>query len=164
FRESGNRQWLAEALFGVGVVLTDMGVWTDGEEVLREAREVALANGDVLYATVIHLHLGFHLAAQAGAAKQEEARRISNTYRDQPQLGSVVRALANKILADVSMAAGDHETAETAVRGALVGLTALLPYRLQIVPTAVALSLAQGRVAEACELAEEALALLDEQG
>lgn len=103
FRESGKHLWLAEALFGLGMALTDLGVWTKGEEVLREAREVARANGDVFYDTVIHLYLGFNLAGQADAAKQEEARRISNTYRDQPQLGPTVQAFANKILADVSM-------------------------------------------------------------
>lgn len=164
FRESGKHLWLAEALFGLGMALTDLGVWTKGEEVLREAREVARANGDVFYDTVIHLYLGFNLAGQADAAKQEEARRISNTYRDQPQLGRAVQAFANKILADVSMAAGDRETAEVAVRAALAGFVAMLPHRLQVVPTAVALSLEQGRVAEARQLAEDALVQLEEQG
>jgi tetratricopeptide (TPR) repeat protein len=164
FRESGNRRWLAEALLAVGMALTDLGAWTHGEEVLREARETALANGDVFYATASHLHLGFNLVGQADAAKQEEARRISDVYRDQPQFGPAIQGLANKILADVSMAAGDRETAEVAVRAALAGFMAMLPYRLQVVPTAVALFLEQGRVAEARQLAEEALVQLDEQG
>lgn len=164
FRESGNHRWLAEALFGVGMALTDMGVWTKGEEALREAREVARTNGDVFYDMVIHLHLGFNLASQADAAKQEEARRISNTYCDQPQLGGAVQGCSNKILADLSMAAGDREAAEAAVRAALTGFVTMLPYRLQVVPTAVALSLEQGRVAEARQLAEEALVQLKKQG
>jgi len=164
FRESTNWLWLSDALFALGIALTDMGIWTDGEEVLREARKVALANGNVYYSTVIHLHLGFTLAAQADAAKQEEARRISDAYRDQPQLGPAVHGAANKILADVSMAAGDRETAEPAIRAALVAYASMLPYRLQVVPTAVALSLDRGRVAEARQLAEEALVQLDEQG
>jgi tetratricopeptide (TPR) repeat protein len=161
FREGGKRLWLAEALFAAGMALTAMGVWTKGEEVLREA---AHASGDVFYDTVVHLHLGFNLAVQADPAKQEEARRISNTYRDQPQLGPAVQGFANKVLADVAMAAGDRETAEVAVRAALEGFGAMLAYRLQVVPTAVALSLKQGRVADARRLAEEALVQLEEQG
>jgi serine/threonine protein kinase len=161
FRESGKQLWLAEALFAAGMALTSMGVWTKGEEVLREA---AHTSGDVFYDTVIHLHLGFNLAVQACTAKQEEARRISNAYRDQPQLGPAVQGFANKVLADVAMAAGDRETAEVAVRAALEGFGAMLSYRLQVVPTAVALSLTQGRVADARRLAEEALVQLEEQG
>jgi hypothetical protein len=148
----------------VGITLTDLGAWAHGEEVLREASEAVLASGDVFYAMMIHLHLGLNLAAQADPAKQEEARRISNTYRDQPQLGLIFQGIANKILADVSLAAGDRETAEMAVRAALAGLMATRPYRLLVFPTAVALFLEQGRVAEARQLAEEALAQLDEQG
>jgi hypothetical protein len=164
FRESGQHLWLAEALFGVGMALTDLGAWTRGEEVLREAREVARAHGDAFYDTVIHLYLGFNLAGQADAVKQDEARRISHTYRDQPRLGPAVEAFANKILADVSAAAGDRETAEVAVRAALAGFVAMLPHRLQVIPTAVALFLAQGRVAEARQLAEDALVQLEAQG
>ncbi len=163
FRESGTQLWLAEALHGVGMALTEMGVWTRGEEVLREALEVARANGDVFYDTVIHLHLGLHLAGRADPAKREEARRISDRYRDQ-QLGPAVLGAANTILADVSMAAGDRETAEVAVRAALAAFVTMLPYRLRVVPTAVALFLERGRVAEARQLAEEALVQLDEQG
>jgi tetratricopeptide (TPR) repeat protein len=163
FRDSGNQLWLAEALHGVGMALTEMGVWTRGEEVLREALEVARANGDVLYDTVVHLHLGLHLAGQADAAKREEARQISDRYLDQ-QLGPAVLGAANKILADVSMAAGDRETAEVAVRTALAAYVSMLPYRLRVVPTAVALFLEGGRVAEARQLAEEAVVQLDEQG
>lgn len=164
FRESTNWRWLSSALFALGMALTDMGIWTDGEEVLREARKVALANGDAYTSTVIHLHLGLKLAGQADAAKQEEARRISDAYRDQPQLGPATHGMANTILADVAMAAGDRETAEAAARVALVAFVSMLPYRLQVVPTAVALSLERGRVAEARQLAEEALVQLDDQG
>jgi tetratricopeptide (TPR) repeat protein len=163
FRDSGKQLWLAEALHGVGMALTEMGVWTRAEEVLREALEVARANGDVFYDTVIHLHLGLHLAGRADPAKQEEARRISDRYRDQ-QLGPAVLGAANKILADVAMAAGDRETAEVAVRAALAAFVSMLPYRLRVVPTAIALFLERGGVAEARQLAEEALAQLDEQG
>ncbi|HEX3477713.1 MAG TPA: protein kinase [Kofleriaceae bacterium] len=164
FRASGNRHWVAEALFAVGMALMEMGAWTRTEEVLREAWEIARTSGDVFYAMVIHLHLGFALAYQDDAARQEEARRISDTYRDQPQLGPVVHGSANKILADVSIAAGDRETAETAVRAALGGFATLLPYRLRVVPTAVALSLERGQVAEARQLAEESLAQLEARG
>jgi serine/threonine protein kinase/tetratricopeptide (TPR) repeat protein len=164
FRETGKHLWLAEAQFGLGMALTDLGEWTKGEQVLREAREVARAHGDVFYDTVIHLYLGFNLAGQADAARQDEARRISDGYRDQPQLGLVVQGFANKILAEVSVAAGDRETAEVAVRAALAGFVAMLPHRLQVIPTAIALFLEQGRVAEARELAEQALVQLEEQG
>jgi len=164
FRESGNRQWLAQALFLVGMALLEMGVWTNGEEVLREAGAVALTNGDVFYATVIHLHLGFYLVGQADAAKQEEARQISETYRDQPQFGPAIHGGANMILADVSMGAGDRETAEVPLRTALAGFVSMLPYRLWVLPTAVALFLEQGQGAEARQLAEEVLVQLDEQG
>jgi len=164
FRESGNRQWLTSSLLMVGIALTDLGAWAHGEQVLREARQAAQASGDVFYDTLIHLRLGLNLAVQADAAKQEEARWISNTYRDQPQLGPYVNGFANAVLADVSMAAGDRETAEMAVRAALENFGAMLSYRLQVVPRAVALCLEQGRVAEARQLAEEALAQLDEQG
>jgi tetratricopeptide (TPR) repeat protein len=164
FRESGNRPRLVEALYRLGIALMNMGVWTNAEEVLREAREVALANEFRLNAALSHLHLGFALASQADAAKQEEARQISDAYRDQPQVGSGIQGLANKILADVSMAAGDQETAEKAIRAALGDLDSLLPYRLWVVPTAVALFLKQGRVAMARQFAEEALVQLEEQG
>jgi serine/threonine protein kinase/tetratricopeptide (TPR) repeat protein len=164
FRGCGNRHWLAEALLAEGIALTDLGVWTNGEEVLREAREVALANGDVFYATFIHLRLGFNLVGRGDEAKHEEARRISDAYRDQPQLGPAVQGQANKILADVSMAAGDRETAVAAIRAALADFVSMPPFRLQVVPTAVALYLEQGRVAEARQLAEEALVQLGEQG
>ena len=164
FRASGNRQRLVEALFRLGTALTEMGAWADGEEVLREGWKLALASGARFYATVIHLQLGINLASQVDAGKHQEARRISDAYRDRPQLGSAVQGGANKILADVAIAAGDRETAETAVRAALEGFAAYLPYRLGVVPAAVALFLDQGRVAEARRLAEEALAQLDEQG
>jgi hypothetical protein len=164
FRESGNRQRLVEALFRQGTALTDLGAWANGEEVLRDAWKLALDNGAPFYATVIHLQLGINLAGQANAAKHEEARWISDAYRDQPQLGPAVQGASNKILADVSIAVGDHATAETAVRAALKGFASLLPYRLRVVPTAVRLFLEQGRVTEARQLAEEALAQLDEQG
>src|SRR4029078_12247309 len=75
FRESGKKLFLAEALFAGGMALTDMGVWTKGEEVLREA---ARASGDVFYDGAIHLHLGFNLAVEPDEAKQEEARRMSS--------------------------------------------------------------------------------------
>jgi serine/threonine protein kinase len=162
FRESGNWHWHV-ALFGVGLALTDMGVWTSGEEALREAREGALANGDGFFSTVIHLHLGLNLADQVDAAKQEEARRISDTYRDQPQLGSTVHGLANQIMADAAMATGDREMAEAAAGAALAAYASMLTYRLRVVPTAVALLLERGRVAEARQLAEDALVQLDEQ-
>jgi serine/threonine protein kinase len=163
FRDSGKQLWLAEALHGVGMALTELGVWTRGEEVLREALEVARANGDVFYDTVIHLNLGFHLAGRADPAKREEARQISDRYRDQ-QLGPAVLGAANQILADVAMAAGDRDTTEVAVRTALDAFVSMLPYRLRVVPTAVALFLERGRVGEARQLAEEALVQLDEQG
>ena len=164
FRDSGKHLWLAEAVFGLGMALTEMGEWRRGEEALREAREVARAHGDVFYDTVIHLYLGFNLACQADAAKQAEARRISDAYRDQPQLGLVVQGFANKILAEVSTAAGDRETAAAAVRAALAAFVAMLPHRLQVIPTAIAQLLEQGRVAEARALAEQALVQLEAQG
>jgi hypothetical protein len=110
------------------------------------------------------MHLGFNLAGQADAAKRAEARRISDAYRDQPQLGPLIVGGANRILAEVSLAAGDRETAEAATLAALTDYVVLPTPRMRVVPTAVALFLEQGRVAEARQLAEEALAQLDEQG
>lgn len=62
------------------------------------------------------------------------------------------------------MAAGDRDTAEVAVAAALASFVAMLPHRLQVIPTAVALFLDQGRVTEARQLAEGALVQLEEQG
>jgi eukaryotic-like serine/threonine-protein kinase len=164
FRDRGKQLWLAEALMGLGTALTELGARASGEQVLREAREVARSNGDVFYATVIELHLGFNLASQPDAAARDEARRISDRYRDQPQLGPAVLGAAYKILADVAIADGDRETAEVAAGAALVAFEAMLPYRLQVVPSVVALALERGRVAEARRVAEQALAQLDEHG
>jgi eukaryotic-like serine/threonine-protein kinase len=163
FRESGNRPGLVTTLYVVGMALTDMDA-TNGEEALREARNVALANGNIFHATMSHMYLGVNLAGQADAAKQEEARRISDAYRGQRQLGPLIVGGANRILAEVSVAAGDRETAEAATLAALADYVSLPPHRMRVVPTAVALFLEQGRVADARQLAEEALAQLDEQG
>ncbi|HEX4421852.1 MAG TPA: hypothetical protein VH165_28265, partial [Kofleriaceae bacterium] len=163
FLESGNRQGFAGSLYMVGMALTDMEV-TSGEEALREARKVALANGNIRHATMSHVQLGVNLAGQADAAKRAEARRISDAYRDQPQLGPPLVGAVNRILAEVSMAAGDRETAEAATLAALASYVSWPHYRMQVVPTAVALFLEQGRIAEARQLAEQTLAQIDEQG
>jgi tetratricopeptide (TPR) repeat protein len=164
FRSKGDRYWLHQALFTLGRSLTAIGLVARGEEILREARELAIADGDAHYSTTIHINLGFNLASQPNPPKQEEARSIGEAYREMPHLGQALRGAAHKILAHVLVNAGDLGAAEPVIRISLESFSAYLPYRLSVVALAVELFLKQGRAAEARKLAEEALRLLDEQG
>jgi len=60
-----------EALHRLGIALMNMGVWTNAEEVLREAGRSRSPTAP-LNATLIHLVLGVALTNQVDAAKQEE--------------------------------------------------------------------------------------------
>jgi hypothetical protein len=164
FRMNGDRHGEVVALFCMGKGLMAVGEMERSEAKLREARALAVATHHTFYAAVTHLHLGFVLAGQPIAAKQEEARAIGEAFAAQPQLGPAISGGAHMILARVRLAAGELLTVEPSIAIALERFARMLPYRLWVVPLQVEFLLKQGRTAEARRAAEAAVRELDEQG
>ena len=164
FSARGERHWVPQTMFRVGLSHLELGELTRGEAVLREAQATAAAIGDAFFATVVQLHLGLYLSQQRDGAARAEARDIGETYVRQPQLGPAVAGAAHEILARVSLGAGELAAAESFARAALTAFTMLLPYRLSAVPVQVELLSRLGRTAEARTLAEEALGSLEAHG
>jgi serine/threonine protein kinase len=164
FNARGERHWVPQTMFRMGLSILELGDFTRGEAVLREAQTTAAVIGDAFFATVVQLHLGLYLSQQADVAAWAEARDTGETYVGQPQLGPAVSGAANEILARVSLAAGDLAAAESFARAALASFAVLLPYRFSAVPILIEVLIRIGRAAEARTIAEDALGLLDALG
>ena len=152
------------AHFYLGVALTAVGAVEAGEQVMRRSNEMSIRIREDFGTVVTHLTLGLNLVSREDPALREEARKIAAHYVGVGHVGPAMHGLCHHILGQALLTEGDLVGAEAELRQALADFSALPPSRLLIVPLLAQMWLEQGRVAEAHELCEAALAFIEAQG
>jgi len=169
FAPIGYRRLVSHSRAYGGASLAHMGCLDAGEEKLRIARADALVDGDRVTTGIATTELAMALVDKEDGKDVEgahqEAEQLLRSYLCDDQAGDVgLRGQAHSILAQILLERGDLDAAEEQARRALGLMTLFAVVRPYADAVLVKILLRSGRLAEACEHADAAVAHLDQLG
>ena len=163
FEQTGDHRNAAAVRSNLGFVLGELGDFAGAEEALRAAHAAAERMG-LHDLTTASLHNLGRVVAHLGRVEEARAleQRALDAYTEQgdPRMAGSARAY----LAQIAVLAGDFAAAEREASVAAEALRAAPPLRAGALSVLARALLAQGRAAEALEVAREAFSQLETLG
>ncbi len=164
FRELGSERHLVGVQPLIGLYWVALGDGARGVAVLREALATAQQLGEHFPISHAQNHLLLALAVSMEGELREEARTLALEWMASAGSNLLQQGVGHTALARGELARGNLAEAEVQARKACELLTALPSYKVFARPCLVAALLAQGRAAEAREVAVLAMQELEHLG
>ncbi|HYH95587.1 MAG TPA: serine/threonine-protein kinase PknK, partial [Hyalangium sp.] len=164
FREVGSdlNETAAQAL--MGLALEALGEVDQGIEVLRKALIVCQQGGHRYAAAGTRMHLLLVLSSSPASGHPEEAGQLARLILETEKPNLLHQGIAHVALGRVALRQGELSTAEVQSRRACDLLAVLIPFYLIACRSLCTTLLAQGRAAEAREVAERGVGALEQMG
>ncbi len=164
FHEVGSERNEGAPMTLRGLAMAALGEVPGALRVMREAAAKTMRVGQGYAITYTHAHMALVLASSPEAGDRREAREAALRILETEKMNLVHLGLARVALARVEAREGQPSEAEAHARKASELLFMLRPYQLMARMCLCAALMAQGRVAEARDEAEQATRVLEEMG